>query len=292
MQNTHANIIQVIHDYIADPETDWRIGEHAQFSRDAEEEVEISLDYTGGTILSETGMVRITVSAMTRLVPAEGLAGDLWVQAGLLCLREVDAAMSNRSVLTELGNDLLAARPIDTLATLFDLGRGYPHVDVCVRTADKALGASLRERVGSTVDDGDPLFDAFTDAEADFVVTSRLGRIESFGRNRTPGRPLELAPPAGYLNCLTFAPPRPDSGGEFDEATYGAFRVLHGIFAEPALARLKSVVSDALRAGAGPETVEIDGEEARLAVAVLLRQLAQRDGTSENLSRWRSAIDA
>ncbi|MDD9928136.1 MAG: hypothetical protein OXR03_20100 [Rhodospirillaceae bacterium] len=43
MQNTHADIIQVIHDYMSDSGTAWRIGEQAVFVRDADEEVEISL---------------------------------------------------------------------------------------------------------------------------------------------------------------------------------------------------------------------------------------------------------
>lgn len=291
MQNTHADFVQVIHDYMSDSETGWRIGEHLEFSRDADEDVEISLDYAGGSIVSETGAVRIAVIAMARLVPGEGLSGNSWSQAGLLCLREGDAAMAKRSVLTELGNDMMAARPVDRLGTLFDLGLGGEYTDLCIRTADEALSAILRAREGSAVSANDEIFDALDGADADFLAVSRLGRIETFGRWQRPAVPLDLPAPSGYAASMAFTPPRPADDGPFDEATYGAFRVLYGIFAEPDLVRLKQTVVDALKEGARPETVTATGADERLAVGVLLRQLAQRDGSSENLTRWHEAFD-
>ncbi len=292
MQNTHADLVQVIHDYMSDPETDWRIGEQAVFSRGAEEEVDISLDHAGGSILAQSGAVRVAVMANTRLVPAEGLSGDLWVQAGLLCLRDGDAGMARRTVLTELGSDMLAARSVDRLGTLFDLGRGGAQTDLCVRSADAELCALLRAREGSVMESDDGVFDAIESAGADFVATSRLGRIETFGRQGSPDTALELAAPSGYANCLSFAPPRPDHAGPFDEATYGAFRVLYGIFADPALVKLKQSVGDALRNGGAPDSLNIGVPDERLAVAVMLRQLARRDGPSEILSRWLDAFEA
>ena len=227
MQNTHADLVQVIHDYMSDPETDWRIGEQAVFSRGAEEEVEISLDHAGGSILAQSGAVRVAVMANARLVPAEGLSGDFWVQAGLLCLRDGDAGMAKRTVLTELGSDMLAARSVDRLGTLFDLGRGGAQTDLCVRSADAELCALLRAREGRVMESDD-----------------------------------------------------------------GAFRVLYGIFADPALVKLKQSVGDALRNGGAPDSLNIGVPDERLAVAVMLRQLARRDGPSEILSRWLDAFEA
>jgi len=293
VQNTHANIIQVVHDYMSDAETAWHIGEYATFSRDKDDEqVTISLDHAGGLIVSKKGAVRIAITAMSRLVPAEGLTEELWVQAGLLCLRDVDAGMATRSVLTELGNDIMAAQPLGRLATLFDLGLGVPHVDLCVRTANERLCRLLREREGTTIASTDTeLSNAIIELGADFVTLSRMGRIENFGQRSTPEKPLDLLPPNGYAVCLSFEPPRPQKKAPFDEATFGAFRVLYGIFADPKLIRLKQSVSDALRDASNSEIVAIDTPEARTAVAVLLRQLAARDGLSDNLRRWRDAFD-
>ncbi len=132
VENTQANIIQVIHDYMSDAETAWHIGEHATFSRDKDDEkFKISLDHAGGLILSDTGAVRIAVTAMSRLVPAEGLTEELWVQAGLLFFRAGDAGMAKRPGITELGNDVIANQPIGRLAIMFDLGVGIPHGDIC-----------------------------------------------------------------------------------------------------------------------------------------------------------------
>jgi len=289
--NTHADLVQVIHDYMSDPETDWRIEEHARFVRDADEEVEISLDHAGGSILAQSGALRVAVQATTRLVPAEALSGALWVQAGLLCLRDLDAGMANRSVLTELGNDLLAARPFDSLGILFDLGIGGTQTDLCIRTADEGLCALLRAREGNIIENDDYVFEAITAAGADFVATSRLGRIETFGRSSSPDEPLGLIPPSGYASCLDFAPPRPKMAGSFDEATYGAFRILYGIFADPALVKLKQDVSDALRKGDAPDVLMVEDTDERQAVAILLRQLVRRDGPTATLSRWCDAFD-
>ncbi len=292
MQNTHADFIQVIHDYMSDPETDWRIGEQAIFARHKDEEVEISLDYAGGLIVTASGAVRIITTAMTRLVPAEDLTVDLWVQAGLLCLREGEADMAKRTVLTELGNDILAARPIGQLGTLFDLGLGDPNVDLCLRTADKGLCALLREREGTVFNGKDnALTDAIAEFGVDYVAVSRLGRIESFGCRSIPEKSLGLRAPAGYEICMSFEPPRPQPDEPFDEATYGAFRVLYGIFGDPEIVRLKQDLSDALRDGAEPETIPAKSLEARTAVAILLRQLTIRDGCSEILNRWQAAFD-
>lgn len=292
MQNTHADMIQVLHDYMSDPETAWRIGEHAVFKRSPEEDAEVTLDHAGGLIVGDAGAVRIIASALTRLVPAEGLSDELWIQAGLLCLSSDDAAMGARSKLTELGNDMLAAQPIGRLGILFDLGLAAGEADICVRTDDDELCALLRARVGTSIAaDLSELYDAFDAAGADFVVNSRLGRIESFGR-RLSFEPLHgITPPEGYVAPMAFVPPRPIDGTPFDEATYGAFRVLYGIFADPALVQLKQSVSDALRDGAGPENVEIETPAERTAVAGLLRQLTARNGPSEALDRWRAALD-
>lgn len=292
MENRHNDVIQVIHDYMSDPETRWRIGDFAEFVRDADEDVEMTLDYSGGSIVGVGGAVRISAVPGTRLVPAEGLTRNSWVQAGLLCLPEGDAAMGRRRILTELGNDLMAGRPVDKLGTLFDLGLGGDHFDLCIRTSDPKLCAVLRAKAGDTLSENDPLLQNPESAGADYVVTSRLGRIETFGK--FPGRlaPFDAGPPQGQTACMAFAPPQQPQDGPFDEATYGAFRVLHGIFGDPALVRLREDVAEALQGSAEPESISVDTTEMRTAVAVTLRQIERREGPSELLSRWRAAFGA
>ena len=277
---------------MSDPETSWRIGEQAIFTRGKEEEVEISLDNTGGLIVANTGAVRISTTVMTRLIPAEALTADFWVQAGLLCLSEGEAGMSKRTVVTELGNDMMAAQPKGHLGTLFDIGLGGPNVDLCLRTADKRLCALMRKQKGAIFNSKDSeLSEAIAEFGVDYVAMSRLGRIESFDCRSTPKRPLGLRPPAGYTICMAFEPPRPQPDGPFDEATFGAFRILYGIFADPKLVRLKQALCAAVRDGAKPETIAAATPEAKTAVAVLLRQLAARNGRSKILTRWQAVFD-
>lgn len=292
MKNTHSDIVQVIHDYIADTETDWRIGERAIFSRGLDEEADISLDHAGGAIIGNSGAVRITAVANTRLAPVEAVMGETWSRAALLCLRCGDAAMANRTVLTELGNDMLAARPVDRLGHLFDLGLGVPEADCCIRTADPDLCEALRVRAGDSIADGDPLYNVIDAADADYVTVSRLGRIESFGLNQTPRNSLNLPAPDGYAACLAFVPPQQAVNAAFDEATYGAFRILYGIFADPVLVHLKADAMNGVRSGAAPGSVAAASDEQRAAVRVALRQIERLDGPSEALAQWRQAFEA
>jgi len=291
VENRHSDIIQVIHDYMSDPETAWRIGNVAEFVRDADEDVEIALDYSGGSIVGAHGAVRIAAVAGARLVPAEGLTARSWDQAGLLCLPEGDAPMSRRKMLTELGNDLMAGRPVDRLGTLFDLGLGDDSVDLCVRTANPELCAALRAKIGETLAEDDAFLRRLDDAGVDYVASSRLGRIETFGRRLVRLVPLAASPPAGQTACMAFVPPQQAADGEFDEATYGAFRVLYGIFGDPSLVRLKESVAEAVRGGAEPGSIAAEGPEAKTAVAVTLRQIERRDGASDLLARWRASFD-
>jgi hypothetical protein len=242
-------------------------------------------------IVSGQGAVRIAAVATTRLVPAENLAGNSWAQAALLCLRDADSTMANRTALTELGNDMMAARPVDRIGILFDLGSGLASVDYCVRTADADLCALLRAREKAAIAPDDDIYGAFDAAGADYVSVSRLGRIETFGRRPAVVPPLDLPAPPDHTACMAFVPPQQADDAPFDEATYGAFRVLHGIFADPALFRLKQSVIDAVRNGAAPDSVTIVGEEHRAAARVALRQLEKRDGRPILPDRWRETFD-
>lgn len=292
MENRHSDMIQVVHDYMSDPETAWTIDRYATFLRDRDEDVEVTLDHAGGAIISEGGAVRITVNAMTRLAPVECLNGESWAQAGILCLRNGDSAMARRTVLTEMGSDMLAARPVDRLGVLFDLGLGREFADCCVRTNDEALCETLRKRVGASIADDGIFLNTINEAGADYVTMSRLGRIETFGA-ASYMRPTEPAfpPPVGYDACIALVLPLQAADAAIDEATFGAFRVLNGIFGEPAHRQLKQSVMDAVRNGDAPESVSSANDAERTLVQVTLRQMERIDGASESLTRWRGQYD-
>jgi hypothetical protein len=289
--NTHGDVVQVIHDYMSDPGTAWLIGERATFSRTPDEDAEVTLDHAGGAIVAQDGAVRITAIARTRLAPMEGLTARSWSQAALLCQHDLDASMAQRGVLTELGSDMMAARPTDRIGILFDLGLGAAEADYCVRTSSTELRTLLRTKVGESISGEHAFLDEIAAAGADYVALSKLGRIERFGERFPQPRGLELLAPAGYRACMTFAPPQQDADAVFDDATYGAFRVLYGIFADPVLVKLKEAVAEAIRDKADPNTITINNDEERTAVRVALRQLERKDGISETLTRWRRAFD-
>ena len=292
MENRHSDMIQVVHDYMSDPETAWTIDGDATFLRDRDDDVEVALDHAGGSMVSEDGAVRITVNAMTRLAPVECLNGKSWAQAGLLCLRNGDSTMARRAVLTELGSDMMASRPVDRLGILFDLGFGREFTDCCIRTDDDALCEMLRTRVGSSIADDETLLNAFNEAGADYVTMSRLGRVETFGAapSKRKGAPV-FPPPAGYDSCIALVLPLQADGTAVDEATYGAFRVLEGIFGEPAHRQLKQSVMDGVKNGDAPESVLLTDDAERALIRVTLRQIERIDGALENLTRWRAQYD-
>ncbi len=286
MLNMHGDAIQVIHDYMSDPETVWAIGEQAIFSRSADEEAEISLDHAGGCIVGQLGAVRIAAIATMRLAPVEVPTADSWSRAALLCLRNFDASMGQRDVLTELGNDSMAARRIDSLGILFDLGVGAVEADYCVRTADAETCEFLRRHTGERVSKDAAFLEKIESMGVDHIAVSRLGRIERFGKGPPGTRPLKIDVPDGYTACLQFVPPQQKAGSAFDEATHGAFRVLCGIFADLELFKLQTSVAEAVRGGLAADALLIQGAEERTAVRVALRHLERTDGRSETLEAW------
>ena len=289
MRNAFRDLLQVVHDYLTDPETRWPIAGMAGVPATQGESPETRLDYAGGQVLTARGAIRITLPSNTRLVPCEAPSDDgLWVQASLLCLPADEAAMSERPGLTELGFDLLAARPEDRLGVLFDLGTGPPEAEFCVRTADPGLLAFLKSRIGDDPSSSPDIMDGIREARADHVIQSRLGRIESFGTAPAPVEHMDcFPPPEGWRAGLAFISPQRMADGDMDLATFETFRILQNSFADPAFARLRQSVAEAVRAGAAP------GSEAPYpdAMRLTLQQMEYTDGPSATLAAWRSAYD-
>lgn len=144
-----------------------------------------------------------------------------------LCLPAAEAALPSRAALTELGPDHAALRPSDRDAVLFDLGLDLGHVMACVRTADAATLAALRDGAGRSLIAGkNPLLRRLTVLSPHRVFLSRAGRIEVYQPIPAPGDTSPTGPhthlltgnlrrgrdtptpwPAGYSACLTLHPP-------------------------------------------------------------------------------------
>ena len=276
-------MLQVIHDYMSDPQTAWQICGEGEFIARGDAPTQMRLDQAGGCLITEGGALRIMINAMTRLVPREALTCEdgLWIQGVLFCLPAADCAMSRRGGVTELGHDRLAARPEDRAGVLFGLGTGGQALDICVRTTDPALCRLLRARVGDTA--GAQVQAAIDDAKADHVIQSRLGRIEWFGARPDPA-PLfaRLFAPDGMHACLAFVSPQRTAVGEMNRATYETFQILLNTFGDSELLKLKDSVFNAVRAGKGPTH---DGTR-HDAVQIALRQLRYLDGPSDRLAAW------
>ena len=89
--------------------------------------------------------------------------------------------MSRRTALTELGPDTGALRIEDRGNALFDLGLDALQADLCVRFADKAIAAKLREHVGRSVfEPGNPAMGIILASNPHRVFISRVGRIEVY----------------------------------------------------------------------------------------------------------------
>ena len=81
--------------------------------------------------------------------------------------------------------------------------------------------------------------------------------------------------------------PRP-----FDRAAYEDFQSLLQCFGDPELVALEEAVTEAVRAGRGPESCALPASRAgRVAVRVALRQLAHTDGDRPVLAAWCQAFD-
>lgn len=294
MRNAFSDLLQVVHDYLNDPETRWPIAGRTVAPTPSGESPEIRLDYTGGQVLTSRGAMRIVLPTNTRLAPCEALSDDgLWVQASLLCLPAEEAAMAQRRGLSELGYDLLAARPEDRLGTLFDLGTGPLEAELCVRSADPALLAFLRKHIGHDAASSPEIMAAVESAQADHVVQSRLGRIESYGAALAPVDHMErFIPPEGFLSGLAFISPQRMADGAMDRATFETFRILQNSFAEPALWRFRNAVTEGIRNGAPPGSLTDADPPHPDTLRLTLRQIEYTDGPSETLAAWRTAFDS
>ena len=320
---SRTDIVEFLATRLADPATQWSLGTFgaiAEFAREGDEPCALDLAGPVASAMTARGGVRIAPHADMRLVASETPTRESWSQRVALCLPENRCAMNRRSVLTELGPDEEALRAEDRPAILFDLGLDALQVDVCVRTGDPELVATLRRCTERPAfDQGHQAMGAILAASPHRVFISRLGRIEVYqpippANGKSPQGPhTHVLPkllhfkrshaatepvPVGLVPCAHCYPAHPakDAHGEpraFDRNAHDAFQTMLRRFGDPELITLKARVAAAITAGDDPSAVSVtDKRFARASVRVALRQLAAAGERRSTLAAWIVAHDS
>lgn len=276
-----------------------------------------------GSVITTRGGLRLHDLSDVAPVAWEALSPrpDRWQQGVSLCLPEAAAAMSRRTVLTEIGPDTDALLHEDRGAMLFDMGLGQPQVDFCVRTADPALIAALRAECGrSVMDPASRAMSLILPAHPHRVALTRIGRLEVFqkiggpdtggvspvgphthvlpkllrtGRTHSANTPI----PPGLVPMAGYHPESPvmDSLGRdrpFDRAAHQRFQTLLAAWGDPAANVLKRSVLEAVAGNRGPETIgSLPSRHLRAVLRVTLRQMERTGQTSAALAAWRQCHD-
>jgi hypothetical protein len=314
---------EIIGRQLADPDAQWSLGTFgaiAEFMRDSDEPAQIEATEQVISVVTPRGGIALEARDGLRPIAFETITTHAWSQRVAFCLPEARAAMSRRTVLTELGPDTQALRVQDRGAILFDLGLGALQVDCHIRTADVELIAVLRAGLGRAVlDPHNPVMGALLKAGPHRVFITRCGRAEVYqpiplaGGQSPTGPHTHVLPkllarrrthaatepiPSGWVSCAHLYPAHPlrDSHGRsipFDAGRHMAFQRLLSRHGDIELVRLKRNVVKALNAGAGPEAIAMpDDRFARASIRIALRQLKAGDGASPGLSAWFAAHDS
>jgi hypothetical protein len=317
-----ALTLALLAEQIANPETHWSLGTFgaiAEFTRDADEPVNLSRSAIALSAVTGRGGIHIEPTAEIRLVASETAVGEGWNHRVALCLPDDRCAMNRRSAITEIGCDSGALRREDRNAVLFDLGLCCLQVDVCIRTSDPGLLGRLRRQEGrglfeSTDDD----MAVILAASPHRVLISRLGRIEVFQPIPAADGPSPMGPhthvlprllaqrrthaatepiPRGFVPCAHLYPPHPAKDGAgrprpFDRSHHDTFQRMLEMFGDSELVALKRKVATAIAAGEGPSAIIVDNNRfARSSVRVALRQLLALDQSAPSLAAWRIAYE-
>jgi hypothetical protein len=300
MYRSGMSILEFLAAQIADPDTQWSVGTFgalAEFMREPNEPARI----VRLEAVTARGAIRLTPTAEMHPFAFETATKEAWTGRIALCLPREHAAMSGRTVLTELGPDTQALCERDRSAILFDLGIGGGQVDCLIRVADPTLVERLRDTVGRPVftPDSDALH-AIVAASPHRVFVSRLGRIEVYQPIPPPDGQSPEGPhthvlsdllrhrrthpatepiPDGFVPCAYLYPAHPtlDAVGRpqpFDADRHARFQEMLRRYGDPETLAIKEQVISAVRQGADPATIPLaKGRFTRATVKVALRQI-------------------
>ncbi|AZO80374.1 MULTISPECIES: hypothetical protein [unclassified Bosea (in: a-proteobacteria)] len=318
---TADDVTSLIHQELATATTQWNVGTFgaiAEFLRDPGEPVELGAGPGRLSAVTDRGGIGFDDLSKVRLFASETAVGQGWSHRVALCLPEAICAMNRRSVLTELGPDEAALRPQDRAGILFDMGLGTLQVDICIRTGDPELIATLRSVAGKSLfEPGNPAMAAIVAKGPHRVFVTRAGRCEVYqpippADGRSPEGPHTHVLPQLLRNGRTHAATEPVPDGwvpfahlvpahplkdamarprPWDGAAHEHFQALLAATGDPELTALKQEVLEAIRSGSDPAGFrEPANKFARHTLRVTLRQL-RAGSPSSGLSRWLEAFD-
>ncbi|MCP4561648.1 MAG: hypothetical protein GY873_29880 [Bosea sp.] len=313
---TADDVTSLIRDELAIVTTQWNLGTFgaiAEFLRDPGEPVELGGGPGGLFAVTDRGGIGFDDLSEVRLFASETAVGSGWSHRVALCLPEATCAMNRRSVLTELGPDEAALRPQDRSGLLFDMGLDTLQVDICIRTKDPELIATLRSVAGrSLFEAGNPAMGAIVAAGPHRVFIARPGRCEVYqpippADGRSPEGPhTHVLPqllrggrthaatepvPNGWVPFAHLVPAHPLKDAmarprPWDGAAHERFQALLAATGDPELSALKQRLLEAVRSGSAPSGFKEPANKfARHTLRVTLRQL-QAGPKLPGLSRW------
>ncbi|CAD5277855.1 conserved hypothetical protein [Bosea sp. 62] len=318
---TADDVTSLIHQELATETTQWNLGTFgaiAEFLRDPSEPVELGNGPGRLFAVTNRGGIGFDDLSRVRLFASETAVGQGWSHRVALCLPEAACAMNRRTALTELGPDAAALRLQDRGGILFDMGLGTLPVDICIRTGDPELIASLRTVAGrSLFEAGNPAMGAIIAKGPHRVFVTRAGRCEVYqpippADGKSPEGPHTHVLPQLLRNGRTHAATEPVPNGwvpfahlipthplkdamarprPWDGAAHEHFQALLAVTGDPELMALKQGVLEAIRSGSDPAGFrEPANKFARHTLRVTLRQL--RAGPPlPGLSRWLETFD-
>ncbi|HEV7325734.1 MAG TPA: hypothetical protein VGN91_11735 [Bosea sp. (in: a-proteobacteria)] len=318
---TTYNVTSLIRDELATATTQWNLGTFgaiAEFLRDPGEPFELGGRPDRLFAVTNRGGIGFDDISQVKLFASETAVGQSWSHRVALCLPEAACAMNRRSVLTELGPDKAALRPQDHAGILFDMGLATLQVDICIRTEDPELIATLRSVAGKSLfEAGNPAMGAIVAKGPHRVFIARAGRCEVYqpippADGKSPEGPHTHVLPQLLRNGRTHAATEPVPDGwvpfahlvpahplkdamarprPWDGAAHEHFQELLAATGDPELTALKRELLQAISTGSNPADFrEPANKFARHTLRVTLRQL--RAGPKPpGLSRWLEVFD-
>ncbi|KRE14260.1 hypothetical protein ASE66_12745 [Bosea sp. Root483D1] len=318
---TADDVTSLIREELATATTQWNLGTFgaiAEFVRDPGEPVALGDGPDRLAAVTNRGGIGFDDLSEIRLFASETAVGLGWSHRIALCLPEAACAMNRRTVLTELGPDEAALRPQDRPGILFDMGLGTLQVDICIRTGDPELIATLRGVASKSLfEAGNPAMAAIVAKGPHRVFITRAGRCEVYqpippadgkspegphthvlpqllrsGRSHAATEPV----PDGYIPVAHLVPAHPLKDAmarprPWDGVAHERFQSLLAATGDPELTALKRSLLDAARSGSDPAGFrEPANKFARHTLRVALRQL-RAGAPPPGLSRWFEAFD-
>jgi hypothetical protein len=319
---SQAEISKLLADQILDVGTQWSLGTFggiAEFSRDPGEAVKLSTSDPEVAAVTGRGGIMIRVVDGLRPFASESITKLSWSYRVALCLPKDACAMNRRAALTELGADSDALRAEDRTSVLFDLGLDALQADLCIRIADAAVVATLREYVGRSVfEPGNPAMGIILAANPHRVFISRVGRVEVYqpipsATGKSPEGPhTHVLPrllrsrrthpatepiPDDWIPCAHFYPPHPAKDAmrhprSFDHVRHDNFQRLLARLGSPESNAMKRQVIDAITEQKPPFAPEMAANRAaRVSLRIALRQMKALGHPSRSLPAWLEAFD-